>query len=34
VKDFIKKLLTKKPEDRMGLEEALNHPWIKKYLTK
>jgi aurora kinase len=31
VKDFIRRLLIKKPEDRMSLEEALEHPWIKKY---
>jgi aurora kinase len=31
VKDFIRRLLIKKPEDRMSLEEALQHPWIKKY---
>jgi aurora kinase len=31
VKDFITKLLIKKPEKRMSLKDALNHPWIKKY---
>jgi serine/threonine protein kinase len=34
VKDFIKNLLIKKPEDRMSLEEALEHRWIKKYMTR
>lgn len=34
VKDFISKLLTKKPEDRMSLEQALSHPWIRKYTNK
>ena len=31
MKDFITKLLIKKPENRMSLTDALNHPWIKKY---
>ena len=26
--DFIEKLLVTKPEKRMGLDEALNHPWL------
>lgn len=34
VKDFIQNLLIKKPEDRMNLEDALHHPWIKKYFGK
>jgi serine/threonine protein kinase len=32
VKDFITKLLIKKPENRMSLTDALSHPWIRKYL--
>lgn len=31
VKDFIGKLLTKHPDDRMELAEALEHPWMKLY---
>jgi len=26
--DFIRKLLTKKPSERLTLEQVLNHPWI------
>jgi len=29
-KDFIKKLLMVKPSDRMTVEQAMNHPWIKQ----
>jgi serine/threonine protein kinase len=32
VKDFIQRLLIRNPEGRMSLEDALQHPWIKKYL--
>ena len=32
LKDFIKKILRKKPQDRMTLEEALQHPFITKYV--
>lgn len=28
-KDFLQRLLKKKPEERMSLDEALNHPWFK-----
>lgn len=28
-KSFIAALLKQKPEDRMSLEDAANHPWIK-----
>jgi serine/threonine protein kinase len=27
-------LLSKKQEDRMTVKDALNHPWIKKYIKK
>jgi tRNA A-37 threonylcarbamoyl transferase component Bud32 len=32
VKDFIMRLLKKKPEERMTLKEALEHPFITKHL--
>ena len=28
-KDFIKKLLVVKPSDRMTVDQALSHPWLK-----
>ena len=31
VKNFIKKLLMRKPEERMGLKDCLEHPWLKQY---
>ena len=27
-KDFIMRLLLRNPDDRMTLDEALNHPWL------
>lgn len=30
-KDLIKKLITKEPTERISLDEALDHAWIKKY---
>ena len=30
-KDFVKKLLKKKGNERMTIEETLDHEWIKKY---
>jgi serine/threonine protein kinase len=30
-KDFIKGLLIKDPNNRLDMEKALNHPWLKKY---
>ena len=32
--DLIKKTLTMDPEQRITAEEALNHPWFKKYKSK
>jgi serine/threonine protein kinase len=31
---LIKKLLTVDPKSRISAEEALQHPWIKKYHSK
>ena len=31
LKDFIAKILKKNPAERMSLEEALEHTWIKQY---
>merc|ERR1712018_583479 len=31
-KDFISNLLRKKPQERMGLEEVPNHPWMQQHL--
>ena len=31
IKDFIRKLLIINPEDRMSLQEALNHEWMTKH---
>ena len=34
VKDFIAGLLIKSPEDRMTIEQAIDHPWLqKKHIT-
>ena len=33
-KDFIKKLLKKKPSDRMDLHEVPKHPWMTKFVKK
>lgn len=30
-KDLIKKLITKEPNERISLDDALNHSWIKNY---
>jgi hypothetical protein len=30
-KDFILKIMRKKPEERMGIREMLRHPFIAKY---
>ena len=34
VKDFVKRLLIRDPQKRMSLEEAMEHPWVKKYFMK
>lgn len=34
IQNFIRKLLVRKPESRMNLKEALQHPWMKKYDSK
>jgi serine/threonine protein kinase len=34
IQSFIRKLLVRKPEARMSLEEALQHPFMKKYEIK
>ena len=32
--DFIKKCLTRPESDRIGVSEALQHPWFKKYISE
>jgi len=31
IKNFISKLLMRIPEERMSLDQALEHPWLKQY---
>lgn len=31
IRDFIRSILMVKPQQRMGLKEALSHEWMKKY---
>lgn len=33
-KDFVTKMLTFDPSDRISAEDALQHPWIKNFATK
>ena len=32
--DFVRRLLEKNPKERMGIKEALEHAWIKKFSGK
>ena len=31
IRDFIRSILMVKPQQRMGLKEALSHEWMRKY---
>lgn len=33
-KDFVKRLLTVEPNHRMSAQQALDHPWIRKFLAR